>query len=124
MIRSGLGQIARGFTVPLTGTRRNFFVDLLLAEIKKEQLPPPATEVRFHPIRRWRFDIAWPHQKVAVEVDGAVYAKGRHTRGKGYEQDCEKLNEAQLMGWTVLRYSTGQVKQGLPILDLKRLFAS
>src|SRR4051812_10049951 len=48
-------------------------------------LPKPIAEYRFHPERGWRFDFAWPAQLVALEIDGAVYAQGRHTRGRGYE---------------------------------------
>lgn len=103
----------------------NFWTTALLAEIKKEGLPPPITEHRFDTLnqRRWRFDIAWVDLRLAVEIDGAVWARGRHTRGSGFEADCCKINEAQIQGWKVLRYSTGQVKQGIPILDLKRLLA-
>jgi very-short-patch-repair endonuclease len=62
-------------------------------------------EHRFHPVRKWRFD--WCHEgtKTAVELDGAVYSGGRHTRGKGFEADAEKRNAAQAMGWVVLVYT-------------------
>lgn len=60
-------------------------------------------EHKFHPERKWRFDFAFPSRMVAVEIDGGVHTGGRHTRGKGYEKDCEKLNAATSMGWRVLR---------------------
>lgn len=66
-------------------------------------LPPPAKEHRFDPIRRWRFDYAWPAEKVALEVDGGVWTGGRHTRGAGFIKDMEKLNEAVVAGWRVVR---------------------
>lgn len=103
--------------------RKLNLIQILLAEIKQEKLPAPETEVRFHPIRKWRFDLGWPQKKVAIEVHGAVFAQGRHTRGAGFENDREKMNEAQLLGWKVLEYSTGQVRDGVPILDLKRALA-
>jgi hypothetical protein len=62
----------------------------------------PEREYEFHPVRRWRFDVAWPEHLVAVELQGATWAQGRHTRGQGYRNDCEKAIEAQLLGWTVL----------------------
>lgn len=68
-------------------------------------LPPPQTEYRFHPTRRWRFDLAWPEAKVAVELDGGVWTRGRHVRAKGYEADLEKINAAIERGWVVLRYT-------------------
>lgn len=71
------------------------------------RLPIPTREYVFHPIRRWRFDVAWPDLKLAVELHGAVFASGRHTRGIGMINDCEKNNSAQLLGWNILVY-TGQ----------------
>jgi len=62
-----------------------------------------AKEYKFHPVRRWRFDFAWPDKKVAIEVEGGVYMRGRHVRPKGFIGDCEKYNMALLMGWKVLR---------------------
>jgi len=62
-------------------------------------------EYRFAPSRRWRFDCAWPSQRVAVELEGGVYNQGRHTRGAGYAADCEKYNTAALLGWVVLRFT-------------------
>ena len=54
-------------------------------------------------VRKWRFDIAWPEYKIAVEVEGGVYTSGRHTRGVGYEMDLRKYNAAALCGWLVFR---------------------
>jgi len=103
--------------------RKGYLIPVLLAEIKREGLPAPVLEHQFHPIRRWRLDAAWPEQKVGLEVHGAVYAHGHHTRGKGFEDDRKKMNEAQLLGWMVLEYSTGQIRDGMAILDLKRALA-
>jgi hypothetical protein len=66
-------------------------------------IPLPTREHRFTLQRRWRFDFAWPTQRVAVEIDGGQWmAKGgRHAR----DSDREKMNEASLLGWCVLRFS-------------------
>ncbi len=88
--------------------------------LKIDRIPKPEREYRFHQTRAFRFDFAWPKVKLAVEIDGGVHNGGRHVRGKGFEQDLIKMNEAILEGWTVLRFSTGQVKQGLAIETLKR----
>jgi very-short-patch-repair endonuclease len=61
-------------------------------------------EYKFHPKRKWRFDFADPANKIAVEIDGGVFAGGRHTRGMGFKRDCEKINAATVLGWRVLRY--------------------
>lgn len=84
-------------------------------------LPEPQREFRFHPTRRWRFDLAWPDKSIAVEIDGAIFVQGRHTRGVGVERDMEKLNEAIVCGWRVLRFSTGMVKDGRALATLERL---
>lgn len=73
-------------------------------------------EVRFAPPRRWRFDFAWSAGKrLAVEVDGATWINGRHSRGAGYEKDCEKLAEAAIMGWKVIRVTSAMVRDGRAI---------
>ena len=97
-------------------------VNHLLTRIRQVGLPDPVTEYVFHPRRKWRMDLAWPRYHLAVEVDGSVYAQGRHTRGAGYEADCEKLNEANILGWSVLRFSTGQVTSDVAIEQLQRKF--
>jgi very-short-patch-repair endonuclease len=83
-------------------------------------LPQPETEVKFHPTRKWRFDYAWPDKKIACEVEGAIYVRGRHSRGAGMEKDMEKYNAAALLGWRVIRVSTGHVKSGLAVTWLEQ----
>jgi hypothetical protein len=70
--------------------------------------------------RMWRFDFAWPAHMLAVEVDGGTWAGGRHTRGAGFERDCEKVNEAVLRGWRVLRFTTKQVDSGEALAWIER----
>jgi len=70
------------------------------------ELPEPEAEYRFAPPRRWRFDFAWPWQKVAAECDGGTWSGGRHVRGAGYRGDCEKLNAATSLGWRCYRVTT------------------
>lgn len=60
-------------------------------------------EYRFHPTRKWRFDYAIPEYKIALEVEGGVWTRGRHTSPKGFLGDIEKYNTATLMGWRVFR---------------------
>lgn len=81
-------------------------------------LEKPDTEYRFHGKRRWRFDFAWPALMLAVEVEGGQWVNGRHQRGKGFEDDCEKYNEAALYGWTVLRFTGDMVKDGRALATL------
>ena len=67
-------------------------------------------EYKFHPTRKWRFDYANLEKKIAIEVEGGIWTKGRHTRGKGYIGDMEKYNNAVLLGWKVLRFTPEQMK--------------
>lgn len=79
-------------------------------------------EVEFHPERKWRFDFADKENKIAVEVEGGVYARGRHTRGSGFVKDCKKYNEAELLGWTVLRIPGPWVETGEGIAFVERAY--
>lgn len=63
----------------------------------------PKEEYRFHPTRKWRFDFAWPEQKVALEKEGGAWIRGRHTRGQGFINDLEKYSISAIMGWCVIR---------------------
>lgn len=67
-------------------------------------------EHRFAAPRRWRFDFAHTPTSVAIELEGGVYAGGRHTRGAGYEKDCEKYNHAAARGWAVFRLTPGMLR--------------
>jgi hypothetical protein len=66
-------------------------------------LPTPVAEHRFHPTRLWRFDYAWPAQKIALEVEGGIWTGGRHINPAGFIADLEKYNAAAVLGWRILR---------------------
>lgn len=66
-------------------------------------LDRPVCELAAIPNRRFRFDWAWPRQKVALEVEGAVWTGGRHTHPTGFTRDMEKYNLAAMNGWIVVR---------------------
>ncbi|WP_421213486.1 hypothetical protein [Aeromonas dhakensis] len=74
--------------------------------------PDPATELVFHPKRRWRLDFAWPTRMIAVEIHGGIHSGGRHTRGKGFVEDRAKMNEAALLGWTVIEATPEHIQSG------------
>ena len=95
--------------------------ELLERHIKLTGIPAPAREYRFHPRRRWRFDFAWPLYRIAVEVDGGIYCRGRHVRGKGFERDAEKGNAAVLAGWRVLHFTPRMVRSGLAVQAIEIL---
>lgn len=94
--------------------------DKLAALLCCDQLWPSGTsgswmagmfrEHQFHDRRKWRFDLAWPAELVAVELEGATATwrapKGRHVRPRGFQNDCEKYNAATERGWSILRYTS------------------
>lgn len=84
-------------------------------QLRAVKLAEPVREFRFHPIRLWRFDFAWPDKKLAVECEGGVWVGGRHTQPSGFLDDCEKYNAAALLGWRVLRFPSAAVKSGAAI---------
>ncbi|ANN76791.1 hypothetical protein [Bordetella flabilis] len=86
--------------------------ELLALQIRAAKFESPVREYRFMPGRRWRFDFAWPAEKLAVEIEGGVWNGGRHTRGAGFVKDTEKYNAAMLAGWRVLRFTGKDVKSG------------
>jgi hypothetical protein len=97
--------------------------ELFAAVITAAGLPAPCREYRFAPPRRWRFDYAWPDYRLALEVEGGTWSGGRHVRGAGYEKDCDKYNTAALLGWTVLRVTSGMVRDGRALALVEQALA-
>lgn len=93
---------------------------LLLLHMAAAGLPVPEQQARFHPTRRWRFDFSWRSAMVACECDGGTWSGGRHVSGRGFEADCEKINEAALAGWLVLRFTRGMIESGQALSMLQR----
>ena len=60
-------------------------------------------EYKFCEWKNSMFDFAFPSIMIAVEIDGGVWKQGRHNRPVGFMRDCEKLNIAGSLGWTVFR---------------------
>lgn len=56
---------------------------------------------------RFRFDFAWPSQKVAVEIQ----SKQWHRTYAQLERDRWKLNIAQSNGWIVLQFSPTLIRR-------------
>lgn len=95
----------------------------LAFQMKAKKLPKPEQEFRFHPDRKWRFDFAWPDHKVAVEVEGGVFAGGRHNRGSGFVEDTVKYSAAAELGWCVLRYTEKHILNGEAVQQIERVLA-
>lgn len=80
--------------------------------------PKLEAEYRFHPTRKWRLD--WFHESgVAIEIEGSVWTRGRHTRGSGFLADMEKYNALAERGILLFRIPAHQItlKWLAPIYD-------
>jgi hypothetical protein len=93
----------------LTPKKASKYQDQLFPLLKASNCPIPVLEYKFHPDRKWRFDFAWVKEKIAVEIEGGCWIKGRHNRGTGFIGDMSKYNNAVLLGWKVLRYTPQQI---------------
>lgn len=93
----------------------------LIRRCRQQRLPLPVAEYAFAaPARKWRADYAWPERLIIVEVDGAAWVQGRHTRGAGFIADQRKLNFAAKLGYRVLRYTPDRLDEC--IADLRVVF--
>lgn len=97
---------------------------------KSEGLPVPALEYKFHPKRKWRSDYYFEKDgiKVALEVEGGVWKKGkdgklggRHNRGVGFIKDLEKYNNYAMMGILLLRVQPKDLLKISTIEMLKKI---
>jgi very-short-patch-repair endonuclease len=105
----------RGSLKAQRSLRRSLETKLFLVSNLRAHLPagtPIATELRFHPTRMWRFDVALPYSKLAIEIEGGVHTRGRHLRPQGFIHDCDKYAFAMLAGWRVLRVPLAWVWNG------------
>jgi very-short-patch-repair endonuclease len=66
--------------------------------------PTLSYEFRFCPTRRWRADFCHEASKVIIEIEGAVYCRGKgHSSVGGILRDIEKYNEMTLLGYRLIR---------------------
>lgn len=98
--------------------------DLFTALCRSDLRVACVRELRFHPVRRWRFDYAIPEHKIAVEVEGGVWTQGRHTRPRGFLGDMEKYNTATALGWRILRVTPDTLTTGATLDLIRRTIES
>lgn len=95
----------------------------LVDEVDRNKAKRFVLEHHFCDSRRWRSDFAFPEYRLLIEVEGGIHSQGRHTRGKGFERDCEKYNEAAILGWTVLRFPSRWCLDGRALDTFRRWVA-
>ena len=93
------------------------------------------SEFQFMQERRFRFDIAIPERKIAIEYEGMeqkerVYnpvkrkyeyktkSKSGHQTNKGFTEDCEKYNYAACHGWKLLRFTAWNYEDATKFLSI------
>lgn len=103
----------------LKAARNKHLEEAFLWQVLQAKLLMPEREFRFHPTRKWRFDFAWQAKRIAVEIEGGIWINGAHVRGKHFESDSEKYNEAALLGWTVIRLTRATIDSGRGLHWLK-----
>lgn len=106
---------------PVKQTKEPAGIQFIKQQLDKANIPF-VTEHRFHDVRKFRFDIAIPLLKIAIEYEGLVATgqKGGHQTKKHYTKDAEKYNLATMMGWRVYRYTALNYKNFEN--DLKTMF--
>ncbi len=60
--------------------------------------------------RKFRADYYLPTDRIIIEINGGAYTQGRHTRGKGYEEDLIKANLAQRNGFRYYQFTYGHLQ--------------
>jgi len=120
MDENGTSISVRWWLVPMTQSD----AELLLAEQLRQAGIPFEQEYRFHPERKWRADFYFARSeqwipnaivrfsKLLVEIDGGGFVAGRHSRGMGVQNDCEKQSAAAILGYRVIRCTPRQVSDG------------
>lgn len=107
--------------------------DLTAARIAYHQ------QVRFHPKRRWKADFVIDNLDLLIEIEGGTYIhrtgrtfvgkdgkrhemQSRHLTPNGFHDDCEKYNQAALLGYRVFRFDAKMVRSGDAFLTIKHAY--
>ena len=97
---------------------------LIMAMFNSHGLWEPMSEYVFAAPRKFAFDYAWIAEKIALEVEGGVYGRGKpcpacgrkrggaHSSVQGILRDITKYNLAASMGWLVFRCTPAQLESG------------
>jgi|SRR6185312_1807954 len=98
--------------VRLLHMQPNDAAELLAFQLKAHKAPFFEREFRIDPKRRFRIDIFFPKERLAVEVDGGGWINGRHSRGNGMDADAEKSALIARLPARLLRTTPKWIKNG------------
>jgi hypothetical protein len=68
--------------------------------------------------RRVRIDLAYPVERIAIEYDGWDF----HSTRAAFDRDRARANELELLGWTVLRF-TSRTTDELVVASVRQALA-
>lgn len=89
--------------IPNGRVRQSSYSTLVVkAWFKECGLPEPVFEHRHIEGRKFRLDVAWPRERVGIEVQGGIWIKAAHSTSIGIKRDMEKRNLGLCAGWRVL----------------------
>jgi len=99
--------------------------DLLTRQLADLGIPSPRWDragdrQTFSDAGNWRFDGRLDERMIAIEIEGGTNRKSRHTSPLGYERDCTKYNEGQILGWIVLRFTYAMIRDGRAVDTVAR----
>lgn len=89
-----------------TSVLERYFMDLweqMFPDIKLDR------EIKLIPGRNFRFDFVHEPSKLAIEINGGIYGRGRHSRGKAQESDYDKILLAARQGYVTVQLGTTQI---------------
>ena len=94
---------------------------LFIQRVRDEQITGWVQQYRFGP---WRIDVAWPEERLAVEIDGWAF----HSGVDAFHNDRRKANALEAAGWRRLTFTwydltedpIGVIEQVVRVLDAAR----
>lgn len=86
-------------------------IDPFIRVVKQELGLDVWPEFYFSKERKYRLDYALPLHKLAVEVDGGIFMRGKsgHSSGKGIKRDQEKASLLAALGWRLIRLTPSEL---------------
>lgn len=97
--------------------------DDLEVQVVGAGLPRPEREVTFHPTRKWRLDLCWKDEGIALEVQGGLGRRDMsHSSIAGIKRDIDKSNALSLMGWLHLKVHADQIDDGTALALVQEAF--
>lgn len=91
---------------PKTTSKAKEWIELNLTYWCNQKGLELTREHQFCPDRKWRFDWSINFMMIAIEFEGGIFLKkSGHNTARHYTKDADKYNQAQQLGWTVLRFT-------------------